>query len=124
MPDFSLEAGAVDAGVFVSELEASWPLTGVQIREVLQSHSNRAVIVIIADQGAMVVKVDAALQPDIADADQLQVLDYLAERKFKHAPSLLRTNFGGRVARTSAGLTVVMEYLPDRLTVSADTGRE
>jgi len=94
------------------DLETAWPLTGVSVGEALPSFPTRGVFRVHADQGEFVAKVNRVPRPDLADADQMYVLEYLAERGFAHAPVLLRTRRGQRIARIHGNVVSVIEFLP------------
>lgn len=92
-----------------------WPLTGVVVGEHLAGFETRQVVRIHIDQGDYVVKSDRMPRPDVRDEDQLVVLDFVADRGYGHAPSVLLTRGGQRVARTVDGLTVILEFVPQTL---------
>lgn len=94
------------------DLAAIWPLTGVSIGEALPSYATRPVLRVHADQGEFVAKVDCAPRPNVAGADQLHVLEYLADRGFAHAPALLRTRSGQHVGRLGEYAIGVIEFIP------------
>lgn len=94
------------------ELETAWPLTGVSVGEALPSFPTRGVFRVHSDQGEFIAKVKPAPRPDLADADQMYVLEYLAERGFAHSPVLLRTRRGQPIARINGTVVSVIEFLP------------
>lgn len=98
--------------VDIRALTDQWPLSGVAVGDRLAGFETREVVRIHSDQGDFVVKSDPAPRPDVRDDDQLLVLDFAAEHGYPHAPSVLHTRNGHRAARTSGGLTVVLEFVP------------
>jgi hypothetical protein len=70
--------------ITAAELEASWPLTGVSVAGTMQAYRDRAVLRVHADQGTFAAKVAADPRPPWHN--DLSVLDYLAGRRFPHAP--------------------------------------
>lgn len=93
-------------------MELAWPLTGVSIGVDMPSHATRRVFPVFSDQGTFVAKMSHATTSHRADTAQLLVLDYLAQRKFPHAPALLLTRNGDRAARVGLGVVWMVEYLP------------
>lgn len=110
--DTDLDGPGTLTRVHPSEFEAAWALTGVTIGDALPSHPTRRVFKVHSDQGVFVAKVDAAPRSDIAYADQLYVLDYLAGRNFGHAPALLRTSAGHRFSSIGNNTLYLLEYIP------------
>lgn len=70
-------------------------MTGLSVGELLPNYPTRSVFSARSDQGTFVVKVKSGPRPDAADAEPLLVLDYLAVRKFAHAPGLVNARAGG-----------------------------
>lgn len=95
-----------------SLFERAWPLTGVSIGEALPSFPTRRVFSIGSDEGAFVAKVTPSGDPDEPQANTLFVLEYLAERGFRHAPALLRTSRGYRFELFGDASFSIVEYLP------------
>src|SRR4051794_20961282 len=92
------------------DLQLAWPLTGVSIGVDMASYPTRRVFAIASDQGTFVAKVSPV--SDQSDNAGLLVLDYLVERNFAHAPSLLLTRSGDRTAQVGDGVVAVLEYVP------------
>ncbi len=113
-----------DHEALLAELEASWPLTRVEVVDVLRSFQGRTVILVAAEQGHYVVKIDLAPRANLRDADQLEVLEYLHQRGYEHAPAMLSTTSGRPCAKTSLGLASVLEHLPLPLDHGARQWRE
>jgi hypothetical protein len=108
-------------------LEAAWPLTGVSLGEALPGHPTRGVFRVFCDQGDFVAKVDPAPRPDLADVDQLHVLEHLSARGFAHAPALLRTRSRHRTARIRGSAVSLLEFIPlamDEGFSTSDTWRQ
>jgi Ser/Thr protein kinase RdoA (MazF antagonist) len=93
-------------------LEAAWPLTGVSLGEALPGYPTRGVFRVHCDQGDFVAKVDPAPRPDLADVDQLHVLEHLSARGFAHAPALLRTRSRQRTAPIGGSAVSLLEFIP------------
>jgi hypothetical protein len=93
-----------------AELEAGWPLTGVSVAGIMQGYGDRAVLEVHADQGVFAAKV--AVDPNPPWHNDVYVLDFLAERRFRHAPRLLRTRDGHRVAHSGDRVACVMDWVP------------
>lgn len=87
-----------------------WPLTGVSIKARYSSFPTRVVGRLHTDQGDFAIKADS--NPNVPWNDDLYVLDYLADRNFPHAPGLVRTRGGERVARLETATACVLEYIP------------
>lgn len=83
--------------------------------EQLAGFETRRVVRIHSDQGDYVVKSEPMPRADVRDEDQLLVLDFVADSGYGHAPSVLLTRRGQRVARTVDGLTVILEFVPQTL---------
>jgi hypothetical protein len=96
--------------ITAAELEAGWPLAGVSVAGTMQAYRDRAVLKVHADQGTFAAKV--AVDPRPPWHDDLYVLDYLAGRRFSHAPRLLHTRDGHRVARSGDRVACVMDWVP------------
>ncbi len=101
-----------DHEALLAELEASWPLPRVEVVDLLRSFQGRTVILVAAEQGHYVVKIDLAPRANLRDADQLKVLEYLHQRGYEHAPAMLSTTSGRPCAKTSLGFASVLEHLP------------
>ena len=114
-----LRARMTPAPVDAAEIEAIWPLTGVSIGPVLPSYPTRRVFRFDSDQGAFVAKVDSG--PRSSAVDPLYVLDYLVHMDFPHAPPILNTRTGERVAHTPAGRCAVLEWIPRAVDVGMAT---
>lgn len=93
----------------------TWPLTGVSIGTELHAYPTRRAFSIRSDQGDFVIKVEPTPRLDLCTGDQLYVLDYLADRGFAHAPSVLRTTSGHRAVHIEQGMVCVLELVPDAL---------
>jgi len=96
--------------ITAAELEASWPRTGVPAAATMQAYRDRAVLRVHAGQGAFAAKVAADPRPP--GHDDLRVRDYLAGRRFPHAPRLVHTRDGQRVARSADRVACVMGWVP------------
>jgi len=96
--------------ITAAELEASWPRTGVPAAATVQAYRDRAVLRVHAGQGAFAAKVAADPRPP--GHDDLRVRDYLAGRRFPHAPRLVHTRDGQRVARSADRVACVMGWVP------------
>ncbi len=94
----------------------TWPLTGVSIGTELHDRyctpTTRRALSIRSDQGDFVIKVEPTPRLDLCTGDQLYVLDYLADRGFAHAPSVLRTRSGHRAVHIEQGMVCVLELVP------------
>ena len=84
-------------------VERHWNLSHVMPGAVLQQSPTRTVMAIHSDQGAFVVKTYESawalglVNPTTSEIDRhLHVFDFLAETRFAHAPTLLRTTTGER----------------------------
>lgn len=84
-------------------VEGHWNLGHVTPGAVLQQSPTRTVMAIHSDQGAFVVKAYenawalGLVNPTSREIDcHLHIFDFLAEKRFGHAPSLLRTTTGSR----------------------------
>lgn len=99
----------------VSLLEEHWPLTGATIGDSFGGRFGRRVFVIHADQGSFAAKVNDDPPPVDAATAELDVLDYLAARGFRHAPTLLRTREGASLVHTGTRSVVMLEFVPGKL---------
>ncbi len=99
-------------------VERHWNLDHVVPGAVLQQSPTRTVIAIQADQGAFVVKAYenpwalGLVNPTTSEIDRhLHIFDFLAEKRFRHAPSLLRTTTGSRFAETDVATVCVLSLI-------------
>jgi Ser/Thr protein kinase RdoA (MazF antagonist) len=97
--------------ITAAELETGWPLTGVSVAATMPGYGAQdGVLEVHADQGAFAAKV--AIDPLPPWHGDLYVLDYLAGRRFPHAPRLLHTRDGHRVARSGDRVACVLDWVP------------
>jgi len=95
----------------VEEVMANWPVTGVVVVAEKISYRTRRVLRLRCDQGEFAAKID--LQPGSVDTEQrLAVLEHLAARGFRRAPTLLRTCAGTRASCTPSRTITLLEYIP------------
>ncbi len=99
-------------------VERHWNLDHVVPGAVLQQSPTRTVIAIQADQGTFVVKAYenawalGLVNPTTSEIDRhLHIFDFLAETRFGHAPSLLRTATGSRFAQTDDATVCVLSLI-------------
>jgi Ser/Thr protein kinase RdoA (MazF antagonist) len=99
-------------------LAARWSLRDVAIADTRSSYPTRHVFVVDSHRGRFVAK----LVTSARDRDRLslavQVLDLLADRGFRHAPTVLRTEEGDAVVSTASGSMCLLEFVPGQLTSS------
>ena len=99
-------------------VERHWSLDHVVPGTVLQQSPTRTVMVIHSDQGAFVVKAYerawalGLVNPTTSEIDRhLHVFDFLAQLRFGHAPSLLRTTTGSRFVQTDDATICVLSLI-------------
>jgi len=99
-------------------VERHWNLDHVVPGAVLQQSPTRTVIAIQADQGAFVVKAYenawalGLVNPTTSEIDRhLHIFDFLAETRFGHAPSLLRTMTGRRFIQEDDATVCVLSLI-------------
>jgi hypothetical protein len=91
---------------------ARWPLTGVSVDRLFPGYKDRYACSLQADQGAFLAKVDPGAPPEELH-ERLYVLEYLADRRFEHAPSLIRARDGGRLVHVGGQSIWLMEFIPE-----------
>ena len=97
---------------FVTE---HWPLSGITFGQVFGTgRFSRRVFMVSSDQGTFAMKVnDNPPAPEQA-MKELDVLGYLAERGYRHAPALLPTREGAPLVHTGERSVVILEFIPGR----------
>ena len=97
-----------------------WPLTGVSIGPILPSYPERLVLRIFSDQGSFVAKVCPVRTGQNEFSPSL--LEYLNEKGFEHAPSLLRTRHGEPSVAQGEEHIWIMEYIPHEISRASQDG--
>ena len=95
-----------------SFLNDHWPLTGVSVASSASSYSSREVLTVTADQGTFAAKVDLAPYSEADAARPTQVLAFLNDVGFEHAPKLLLTREGAPLIYEEGRSVCLLEHIP------------
>ena len=92
-------------------IEQCWPLTNVVINETLQDAGTRIVKRITATEGKFVYKVMDNWYTKEALTERLKIFDFLKEKNFKNAQTLLKTKDGARFQEINDKFVLVLKYI-------------
>jgi Ser/Thr protein kinase RdoA (MazF antagonist) len=92
-------------------LERHWPLTEVSLHEVLQQTGDRVVKVICSREGRYVSKVSDQWRSREVAERHATLFDFLRERGFAHAPTVLKTRTGRNYCEIDGRYVYILEFI-------------
>lgn len=92
-------------------VELNWNLPNIKLLNTLQNFDNRQVHLIDSDNGKVVCKVFQGQFSDDQFKQLTSIFDYLANKKFKNAPNILKGKNGENFITNDNVRIIVMEYI-------------
>lgn len=97
-----------------STIQGAWPLTGVTLGAGLPAYRTRAVVVVRADQGVFVAKLDPNADP-VKLAQRLGLVERLRASGYPSAPAVVPTIADDNLIVVEGACLWLLEYIPQSL---------